>query len=326
MHTFKYNPKDNCFEVTIEDKTILINVDKFELLFSSAKIKTSSWKFDESNNFIYTINSNCKKIYLFEVICNIPFNTCSWKFNNDNSCDYRTENIKYEYKYKTNIKIPENFEIISEYNGHLQTMGKTAGTVYNPYWMVKDENLQSEPFYIMYCEPETFTLFSEDSLDKMIYDENTETIPTWFKCSNGYIASKLNKQYYMHQLIMNYYDHGNKKQSIDHINRNKLDNRLVNLRITSQSEQNRNTGKRERKHNAKKLPDGIEQKDIPKFVVYYKEKVKRKDNEDAFREFFVIEKHPKMEGKRWTTSKSNQITIVDKLKAAKVKLEEIDKI
>ena len=43
------------------------------------------------------------------------------------------------------------------------------------------------------------------------------------------------------------------------------------MRWAYQSEQNENINKRNRKYNAKPLPDGIKQEDLPKFVCYYKE-------------------------------------------------------
>ncbi len=323
MHIFKFNSKTNCFEVIIGNITVLLDIDKLELLFFSEKIKTSAWKLDDYD-LLYTINSNCKHVYLLEILFNIPYDCCNWKFLNDNKYDYRISNIKYTYKYIEKIKIPSNFHVIKEYPGHIQTLGKTAGTMYNPYWLVHDTKIQETSFYIMYCEPGVFTYFDKKSLDKMIFDEKTNTIPTWFQCPNGYIAANLSKQYYMHQIIMDYFDHGSNTQSIDHINQNKLDNRTLNLRITSQSEQNKNMGKRSRKYNAKTLPDEIKQEDIPKFVVYYKEKVGK--NKDKTREFFVIEKHPKMNGKRWATSKSINVPIIDKLNAAKEKLKELEKL
>ena len=48
--------------------------------------------------------------------------------------------------------------------------------------------------------------------------------------------------------------------------------------------------KRERKHNAVKLPEAIEQCDLPVYVNYYKECYDQKNK--CYREYFKIEKHP----------------------------------
>ena len=70
--------------------------------------------------------------------------------------------------------------------------------------------------------------------------------------------------------------------------------------------------KRCRKSTAINLPKELNESMIPKYVVYYKECYNREKM--LFREFFKIEKHPKVKNKRiYTSSKSNKICILDKL-------------
>lgn len=83
--------------------------------------------------------------------------------------------------------------------------------------------------------------------------------------------------------------------------------------------------KRERKHNAIKLPESILQEAIPKYVTYYKEcyNIQKK----LYREFFKIEKHPKMiKGKLYVSSKSNKINILEKLEEIKKILEKLNNV
>tara|TARA_B100000242_G_C43014614_1_gene471762 strand:- start:901 stop:1467 length:567 start_codon:yes stop_codon:yes gene_type:complete len=81
--------------------------------------------------------------------------------------------------------------------------------------------------------------------------------------------------------------------------------------------------KRERKYNAVKLPCELKQEEIPKYVTYYKEcyNVQKK----LYREFFKIEKHPKMiKNKVYISSKSNKINILEKLEEIKKILKKLN--
>jgi len=135
------------------------------------------------------------------------------------------------------------------------------------------------------------------------------------KCIGGYIRGHYKgKCLYLHDLIMRRIeDKPGDNYSVDHINQDKLDNRRENLRWATQSEQNSNRPKLSRKHNARPLPEGITQDMLEKYVVYYKECYNK--DKDLWREFFKVEKHPNLE-KIWISSKSNKVSIFDKLKAA----------
>ena len=219
-----------------------------------------------------------------------------------------------------------DFELLEYNEGHRVNKGKKSGKIFNPYWKVKNINIQNDSFYVMFCEPDCLCYFSETDFDKIM--KQNDKMPTWFVGRNGYVAARIGKRnLYMHQIIMNFYDLEDRKKSVDHINRNKLDNRKCNLRIVSQSVNNSNTGKRNRMKTAKPLPKGIEQSDLPKYVIYYSETVKKTGQ---FREWFNIEKHlnlQKIGKKRWSTSKSmNNYTITEKLDQAKKKINELNKL
>jgi len=81
--------------------------------------------------------------------------------------------------------------------------------------------------------------------------------------------------------------------------------------------------KRERKHNAIKLPESLEQSMIPKYVGYYKECYNYEKK--LYREFFKIEKHPlQKKNKVYISSKSNKLTILEKLEQIKKILENLN--
>ena len=85
---------------------------------------------------------------------------------------------------------------------------------------------------------------------------------------------------------------------------------ISNITITKEE------GKRESKHNAVKLPDNLEQCDLPIYVNYYKECYDQKNK--CYREYFKIEKHPhNIHNKLYVSSKSNKISILEKLEEIK---------
>ena len=74
---------------------------------------------------------------------------------------------------------------------------------------------------------------------------------------------------------------------------------------------NRNSQRKSRKHNAVALPIDISNIVLPKYVVYYKECYNHEKN--LWRDFFKIEGHS-LQKKPIYSSKSNKITILEKLK------------
>ena len=234
--------------------------------------------------------------------------------------------------------IPTGYTVYGRLDGIVQKLGKSAGTEAN--WCFEARDSDGNECLLMYCNPGVFTIIDRASVDK-IHVVNGKTV-TWYLMQVGYIACRAyidggNHILYLHQYIAGHRGHGRGQESVDHLNRNKLDNRASNLAIKTQAEQNENTGKRQRKYNAKDLPDGIAQEDLPKYVVYYKEITNKETG--RCREFFRVEKHPiqkmKQSGvtihdpdgvivQKWATSKAVSKSIEEKLEEAKQYIELLD--
>ena len=79
--------------------------------------------------------------------------------------------------------------------------------------------------------------------------------------------------------------------------------------------------KKARKCTAKSLPLGITQEMMKKYVIYYHEYLNPEKTRS--REFFKIEKHPKLE-KIWIGTKSNKVSLQEKLKQANKVVEDLE--
>jgi hypothetical protein len=283
---------------------------------------------DELSNYKVYINSRSESRDESKMDIYKNLNIELFKENSNKSRNQFIKNIWKDFNSKE-FELPDSKNIIitKSHPGHIIINGKGTGYIKNPFWKVM--NLNTDEYYIMYCGNNIYTYFSVDDFKEVI-NPKEDHYPSWYLHSGtGYITSRKypnseSNMNYLHQVICK--KHNEKKyvtQSVDHINRNKIDNRKENLRFATQSLQNSNRDKCKRKVNARSLPDGLTQNDLPKYVVYYKEKYGQ--NKDKIREWFNIEKHPKLEEKkRWSTSKSMEVSIRNKLNLAKEKLEELN--
>jgi HNH endonuclease len=160
-----------------------------------------------------------------------------------------------------------------------------------------------------------------DNYIKTVID--TEDIPkikdySWHYIATGYIGHTIQiddkrKELYLHNMIMGRLIFPGKgtKESVDHINRNGLDNRKENLRIVTQSAQNINQKQKER-HIELPANSGVTIDEIPKHIWYIKAN-------GSHGERFGIDL--KTENVKWKSTSAKNVSLQDKLKAAKEQLQ-----
>jgi hypothetical protein len=146
---------------------------------------------------------------------------------------------------------------------------------------------------------------------------------THIKYIEGKYPFEYRKQILLHRLIAYHIDNPELCLTVDHINREPRDNREKNLHWATQSTQNKNQNKAKRRENCKPLPEEISNEDIPKYVTW----MHCVTDSGKDQHHFMIRDHPALEkGKRWYTSKSLSVSIIDKLNQAKEKLKEFDEL
>jgi hypothetical protein len=303
---------------------IKIDINQSYILSRIKNFSKDNFEFNESDKLWYYNKYKSKERLIDILFSDKKFTDI--KFKNNDYNDYRLENIDFiiEDKFENKFNAPENYEILKDGTSHLIKEGACAGEYRNMYWKVKDKD--DNTYYMIHIKDNIYTKISKRDINKVLNFKDIR--PVWRLFTNGYICCTINinnkqKVYYLHQVIMDVHDENltNFEKTVDHINRDKLDNRRDNLRLVNMSIQNANRDKATRRCDAIDLPEGIKQEDIPKHIVYRKE-ILDKDT-GKFREYFYICNHPNFSG-NWSSSKSQKINIKEKLKQAKLKIQEIE--
>lgn len=306
------NYNDKIYYMDMEDRDKIINFHK-KFMFINKDDVYPSYNYNEQVINYITF------IYKFKEV------NVKYSFINNNPYDLRRCNVKYYHTFHENVI--QNFYVTEYILGHYADNGKDAYVMKNPMWKIREDEKE---YWLMYCEKDTLIKLCSTSLNKIreyenIHNNNNKM--TFFKLQNMYIMGSNNL--YIHQIITGCYGNGKGTSniSVDHIDRNPLNNTWENLRIASRNQQEQNTKgikpgtKRERNKNAQKLPDGITQASMKKYVCYYKDYADKEKT--RLREYFRVEKHPKMD-KIWSTSKSNKLTIHEKLAQANKVVDDLE--
>jgi len=306
------------------DRTYYIDCDDFVKILNFPK----KFLFDDDTSDYPSFKCNYKKYYLIEFIYGFDRMSVNYKFLNNNKYDLRKSNVIPYHKYHNEIE--KKYKINKYILGHKSKMGNSANQMKNPLWIVQENGKE---IILMYCEKDTIVKLCEKSYEKILeYEKQINEKLTFFIQNNGYIATQLPKpkpMLYIHQIITGFYGNGKGTAniSVDHIDRNPLNNTFENLRLATQEMQQQNSKgiipgtKRERQRNARPLPEGITQSMLRKYVVYYYNVYNKEKN--LSREYFRIEKHPKLE-KNWETTKSEKVSIMEKLQQANKVVDDLE--
>jgi hypothetical protein len=324
---YDFEKKLNCGKIIFNNKILLLDMeDLFRLLNKEKKFNL----YEESLEYPYYMR-NKHKVTIREYLYKFNDSNIYYEFKNKNKYDLRRLNVSIYHNFHKILK--NKYNILSYKLGHIIKNGRDAYSMKNPIWTVKEKD---KDIILMYCEKDTICKLCPKSYQKIIdleKEKNNGLKITFYKHSNGYILGSGHNKFsrlYIHQIIKNCFGNGKgtKKISVDHIDQDPLNNTYDNLRLATRKEQEQNSNgikentKRNRKKNAIKLPDGITQDMIPKYVYYCKEIYNKEKN--LSREFFRIEKHPNLEKKCISGSKSNKLSIIDKLNEIKNKLKNLD--
>ncbi len=303
---------------------IILDVEDGLTINKLKNLNSNSFTFD-SENEVWIYNNYKSSIPLIKLL--YPDEKIkSIDFKNEDVNDYRRDNIllTLDERFINKFNVPNGVTVLKIGEPYKVLEGKFAGQYRNMYWKVNDN--ENQTYYLIHIKDDIYTKISKRDIDKALNFNGIR--PSWYINSNGYIGTTIRinnnvHRIYLHQLIMDVHDEDltNYEKTVDHINQDKLDNRRQNLRLVNMSVQNSNRDKAERRVDACELPNGIEQKDLPKYVVYRKEFLDKEKNKS--REYFYICNHPKLE-KNWETTKSNEISIKEKLRLVKLKLQELE--
>jgi len=301
-----------CGIIEYNCKTYYIDIDDRDKIINFSK----KFTFYNQDDLYPFYNYNEQKINYLMFLYNFKENNVKYVFKNNNPCDLRRDNVEFYHIFHD--EIINNYNVKKYIPGHYSKNGVDPYNMKNPLWYITENDKE---YLLMYCEKNTIVKLCQKSYDKIkeyesIHNEGKQI--TFHKNINGYILSS-NNSLFIHQIITGCYGNGQgtKNVSVDHIDRNPLNNTWDNLRIATREEQEQNSKgimvgtKRARKSSAKPLPPGITQDMMKKYVVYYHEWLNKEQTRS--REFFKIEKHPKLD-KIWTGTKSNHISIQEKLK------------
>lgn len=196
-------------------------------------------------------------------------------------------------------QVPQGYTTVGpRRSGRIPADGTCAGRETN--WSYQATDPSGSTCSILYCQPGIYTIVDTDRLDDI------SGAGVWSIMNNGYPGvhvrdgDGVDTMMLLHAFLLGPGSCDSSSAVIEHINRDRLDNRMANLRVINHSVQNYHRLKCRRQHDARPLPDGLIQSDLPKYVVYHKDKIYKPGSEGKYRDYFRVSGHPLQVAKEWT--------------------------
>lgn len=277
--------------------------------------------FTEKHQYPY-YKENRREYTILERIFGYDPNKYIYLFKNGDNYDLQRHNVMCCPAIHT--ELIEKHNVVEYIPGHTKTIGQHSGVMKNPIWRIVEGDTE---YLLMYCEKDTLCRLCPESYKKIIVFETSKNDGkklSFFKSANGYISAHVGTSgLYIHQIITGCYGNGRgtKHVSVDHIDRDPLNNTLANLRIATRDEQQQNTKgqlegtKKARRSDARPLPAGITEEMVPQYVTYAETPY---GTNGKTRNYFCVANHPNQSQTGIIyTSKSNKVSIAEKLAEAK---------
>ncbi len=227
------------------------------------------------------------------------------------------------------MNIPDNLIVVGSFEDNRDKSNR-KNKIINNYSLVydKDDELKKE-FYIMFCPDDiTYFYFSVEYIETIFQKKwslkNNYIASTVGekKITNNGVIEKIPKSYnYIHELILENPD--KTSYVINHINGNKFDNRVENLEYIK-IEKKQIMTKSVKKNDYAELFAILNIDKFPKYVSYRIEI--RNTKTGNYRDYFIIENHPKQNKEKWESSSSKKIDIKIRYQQTIEKLEELNNL
>lgn len=238
---------------------------------------------------------------------------------------------KHQFIFINEILVPIYGEPIEIIKGHSKNTGKYAGIEKNTIVVFSggESVHSSSKIYIMQCNTVGKTsipcILCPLSIEKIrSFEEkiNHNKKITWYVSQpDSKIVGKTQTNGILDLDLVVTDSYKNWRYiSIKHLDGNPFNHCISNLQIAEKSTP---INKKKLQYEDRALPLGITPDMLHPFVVYYFNVYNPQKNKT--RDFFRVEGHPKQNGKRWECSKSNKVSIFEKLEQANKYAEELTK-